>query len=178
MPIQTPKQQLKRAPLEQRGEAKLSTVLLLVLVLAVAWVLWSGLYKPLLLSLGAFSCLLSAYMAHRMGFFRHQGLLKLLPRLPGYWWWVLRDIVASSTEVAKLILKPSLPISPTMVVLKAESQSEVGLVILGNAITLSPGTVTLDVHEGQLTVHCLTRASAEALQTGEASKRAADLERK
>lgn len=161
----------------QRGEASPSAVLLLILVLAISWILWSGLYKPLVLGLGAFSCLLSAYMAHRMGFFRHQALFKLLPRLPGYWWWLLREIVVSSIEVAKLILKPSLPISPTVVVLEAEKHSEVGQVILGNSITLSPGTVTMDLHEGQLTVHCLTSASARALLNGEASKRAAQLER-
>jgi multicomponent Na+:H+ antiporter subunit E len=161
----------------QRGEARLSAVLLLLLILAISWVLWSGLYKPLVLGLGAFSCVLSAYMGHRMGFFRHQALLTLLPRLPAYWWWLLREIVVSSIDVAGLILKPSLPISPTMVVLKAETQTDVGQVILGNSITLSPGTVTLDLHEGQLLVHCLTRESARALQDGEANRRAAQLER-
>lgn len=161
----------------QSGKASLTSTLLLVLVLAVVWVLWSGLYKPLVLGLGVFSCLLSAYMAHRMGFFRHEGLLRFMPRLPGYWWWLLREIVVSSIEVARLILKPSLPVSPTVVTLKAESKTDLGLVILGNSITLSPGTVTLDVHKGQLMVHCLTSASARALQDGEASKRAASLER-
>ncbi len=167
---------LRFRPAPQRGEARLPAVLLLLLVLAVSWVLWSGLYKPLVLGLGAFSCVLSVYMAHRMGFFRHQAIVTLLPRLPGYWWWLLREIVASSVEVARLILKPSLPISPTVVELQAETQSEVGLVILGNSITLSPGTVTLDVHEGQLLVHCLTSESAGALQDGEANRRAAQLE--
>lgn len=161
----------------QRGEARLSSVLLLLLVLAISWLLWSGLYKPLVVGLGAFSCVLSAYLAHRMGFFRHQALIGLLPRLPGYWLWLLREIVVSSIDVAILILKPSLPINPSVVFLKAEAQTDVGQVILGNSITLSPGTVTLDVHEGQLMVHCLTRESAHALQNGEANRRAAALER-
>jgi multicomponent Na+:H+ antiporter subunit E len=165
---------VKHAP--QRGEARLSSVLLLLLVLAASWVLWSGLYKPLVLGLGALSCLLSAYMAHRMGFFRHQALVTLLPRLPGYWWWLLREIVMSSIAVTKLIVNPSLPITPTVVKLKAETQSSVGLVIFGNSITLSPGTVTLDVHEGQLLVHCLTSESARELLDGEANRRAAQLE--
>jgi multicomponent Na+:H+ antiporter subunit E len=160
----------------QRGEARPSSVLLLLLVLGVSWVLWSGLYKPLVLGLGAFSCLLSAYLAHRMGFFRHQALVTLLPRLPGYWWWLLREIVVSSIAVTKLIVNPSLPITPTVVKIKAETQSPVGLVIFGNSITLSPGTVTLDVHEGQLLVHCLTSESARELLDGEANRRTAQLE--
>ncbi|PLW67667.1 Na+/H+ antiporter subunit E [Pseudohalioglobus lutimaris] len=160
----------------QRGEARLPAVLLLLLVLAASWMLWSGLYKPLLLGLGAFSCLLSAYLGHRMGFFRHQALMGLLPRLPGYWWWLLGEIAMSSIEVARLILKPAMPVSPVLVELEAQSESEVGQVILGNSITLSPGTVTLDVHKGKFLVHCLTSEGAEALRSGEVARRAARLE--
>lgn len=162
----------------QRGEARLSSVLLLLLVLAISWLLWSGLYKPLVMGLGVFSCGLSAYLAHRMGFFRHhKALFRLLPRLPGYWLWLLKEIVISSIDVAKLILSPSLPISPTVVVLDAKAKTDVGQVILGNSITLSPGTVTLDVHEGKLLIHCLTSEGAKELQKGEANRRAAALER-
>lgn len=161
----------------QRGEARPAAVLLLLLILAISWVLWSGLYKPLVLGLGAFSCVLSAYMAHRMGFFRHQAVISLLPRLPAYWWWLLGEIFTSSLAVARLILQPSLPISPTVVTLESKPETPVGQVILGNSITLSPGTVTLDVHEGEILVHCITIESARALLDGEANQRAAELER-
>ena len=162
-------------PGRQRGESTPAAVVLLFLILAISWVLWSGLYKPLLLGLGAFSCVLTVILAQRMGFFRHQAVLKVLPSLPGYWWWLLREIISSSIDVAKLILKPSLPISPVVVELQMESQSDVARVILGNSITLSPGTVTLDMHEDRLLVHCLTSESARALQEGEADRRAAEL---
>jgi len=161
----------------QKGEARLSSVLLLLFILSITWLLWSGLYKPLVVALGLFSCVLSVYLAHRMGFFRHQALVGLLPRLPGYWMWLLREIIISSLDVAKLILKPSLPISPTVLVLEAQAQTDVGQVILGNSITLSPGTVTLDLHEGKLLIHCLTSEGAVELQKGEANRRAAALER-
>jgi len=159
----------------QRGDATPGSILLLLLALAIAWGLWSGIYKPLLLSLGAFSCVLSVYLAYRMGFFRHKAILRVVPRLPAYWWWVLREIIKSSIDVAKIIVKPDLQISPVLVKLQAQTQSQESQVILANAITLSPGTVTLDLHEGKLLVHCLTRDSARALQAGEANQRAADL---
>ena len=155
----------------QRGEVRAAAIALLLGLLAVAWLLWSGLFKPLLLGLGIFSCILSAVLAYRMGFFRHPGLFAVVPRLPRYWWWLLGEIVSSSLEVARLILKPSLAISPTLVVIEAETRNEVGQAILGNSITLSPGTVTLDVHEGRLLVHCLTREGAEALQDGEVNRK-------
>ena len=43
----------------------------------------------------------------------------------------------------------------------------------GNSITLSPGTVTIDMHENRLFVHCLTRQSAEQLQELEVRRRTA-----
>ena len=163
----------------QRGQTRLSSVLLLLLILAISWLLWSGLFKPLLIGLGAFSCVLSTYLAYRMGFFRHhKALLRLLPRLPGYWLWLLKEIVISSIDVAKTILTPSINISPTVVRIKSTTKTDVGQVILGNSITLSPGTVTLDVHEGEILVHCLTREGAEELQKDEANRRVAELERK
>ncbi|MCF2949187.1 Na+/H+ antiporter subunit E [Paraglaciecola aquimarina] len=131
------------------------------------------------MGLGAFSCFLSTYLAYRMGFFRHhKALLRMLPRLPGYWLWLLKEIVISTIDVAKIILSPSLPITPTVVILDAKTKTDVGHVILGNSITLSPGTVTLDVHEEQLLIHCLTSEGAKELQKGEVNKRTASLERK
>jgi len=48
---------------------------------------------------------------------------------------------------------------------------------LGNSITLTPGTVTLDVYEGELLVHCLTSDGAKEIEKGDANRRAAALER-
>ena len=147
----------------------------LLLTLLVSWVLWSGIYKPLLLWLGLFSCLLSTWLAQRMGFFDHAIPLRALLRLPAYWWWLLREVIKSSLEVARLVLSPSLPISPTIVELTTTEASDVGKVILGNSITLSPGTVTIDMHEDRLLVHCLTRDSALVLLDQEAQRRTSQL---
>jgi multicomponent Na+:H+ antiporter subunit E len=147
----------------------------LLLLLLVSWVLWSGIYQPLLLWLGLFSCLLSTWLAQRMGFFHHIMPLRALLRLPAYWWWLLCEVIKSSLEVARLVLSPSLPISPTVVELTTTEATDVGKVILGNSITLSPGTVTIDMHEDRLLVHCLTRSGALALQKQEAQRRTSRL---
>lgn len=145
------------------------------MALLVSWVLWSGIYKPLLLWLGLFSCLLSVWLAQRMGFFQHPMSLRTLLRLPAHWWWLLGEIIRSSVEVARVVLSPSLPISPTVVELTTTEATDVGKVILGNSITLSPGTVTIDVHEDRLMVHCLTQRSASQLQDPELQRRIARL---
>ena len=164
------------SPHTQRGAASAVQLVGLLLTLLVSWVLWSGIYKPLLLWLGLFSCLLSVWLAERLGFFQHVLPLRVLLRLPAYWWWLLGEVIKSSLEVARLVLSPSLPISPTMVKLRTTEASDVGKVILGNSITLSPGTVTIDVHEDRLLVHCLTRESALDLLEHEAQRRTSRLE--
>ena len=145
----------------------------LLLVLLVSWMLWSGIYKPLLLWLGLFSCLLSMWLAHRMGFFRHAMPLRAMLRLPAHWCWLLSEIIKSSLEVARVVLSPSLPVSPCVIELTTTETTDVGKVILGNSITLSPGTVTIDMHENRLLVHCLTRQSALQLQELEVQRRTA-----
>ena len=160
----------------ERGAVRPLHLAGLLLVLGFSWLAWSGIYKPLLLWLGLFSCLLSLWLAQRMGFFRHVIPLRTMLRLPGYWMWLLREVVSSSIEVARIVLNPSLPISPTMVELTTTEATEAGKVILGNSITLSPGTVTIDLHKNRLLVHCLTRESALGLLDQEAQRRTARLE--
>ena len=147
----------------------------LLVLFFIIWVLWSGLYKPLLFGLGFFSCLISVWLAKRMGFFRHAMPLGSMLRLPRLWAWLLVQVIKSSLEVAKIILTPSLPIQPELVKLTTEETRDMGKVILGNAITLSPGTVTIDMFEDQLLVHCLTANSADDLRSGEAEARVAQL---
>ncbi|HPF26235.1 MAG TPA: Na+/H+ antiporter subunit E [Steroidobacteraceae bacterium] len=149
---------------------------LLLIVLVVVWLLWSGIYTPLLLGLGAFSCVLSVFIAHRVGFFgRDVFSLHLMPRLPRYWGWLTIEVVKSSIDVARIVLQPRMPISPTVVTFHATSSRPVAQAILGNSITLTPGTVTLDIHDGKLQVHCLTKAGAAALLEGEFDRRATAL---
>lgn len=159
----------------QQGTARPLQLAGLLVTLLVSWVLWSGIYKPLLLWLGVFSCLLSVWLAQRMGFFRHAMPLRAMLRLPAHWCWLLWEIIKSSLDVARVVLSPSLPISPTLVELDTTEATDVGKVILGNSITLSPGTVTIDVHEHRLLVHCLTHQNALQLTNLEVQRRTARL---
>lgn len=144
---------------------------LTLLLLGATWLLWSGVYSPLVLVLGLLSCLLALYLAHRTGFFEPGVyLLHLSPRLPRFWAWLLVEIVKSSVSVALAILRPRQAISPTVVHIRTDL-GPLGQTLLANSITLTPGTVTLDVHDGKLRVHCLTRAAAEELLTGNMNRR-------
>jgi multicomponent Na+:H+ antiporter subunit E len=152
------------------------SVLVLAILLAAAWVLWSGFFTPLLLGLGAFSCVLVLVIAGRMHLFdRNVFALRLSLRLLRFWAWLAGEIVRSSLEVSRVVLSPRPPISPTLVELESGSNHPVDLAILGNSITLTPGTLTLNIEGQRLYVHALTRPGAEALAAGEMNRRVSAL---
>ena len=153
--------------------AKTITRMLVLLVpLAAAWLLWSGIYKPLLLGLGVLSCLLTIYIKHRMNYFETDMFaLRFGRRLLGYWLWLAKEVVKSSLDVARIVLSPSLPISPEVVRIKASCEHPVDQAILANSITLTPGTLALDVYKGEIAVHALTKAGADELRKGEMDQR-------
>lgn len=155
---------------------RLGRILLFLLTLALAWLLWSGLFQPLLLGLGVLSCLLTYMIASRMGYFNTEIFKwKFGFRLLGYWLWLAREVFNSSVDVARVILHPKLPISPRVIDLSSTSNNPMNQVILGNSITLTPGSLTLDLHEGVVRVHTLTEAAAKDLLEGEMDRRVANL---
>lgn len=89
----------------------------------------------------------------------------LIPRGLVYWPWLLVEILKSGWRVTRIIIDPRLPISPTLVKVRALERTSVGLTTYGNSITLTPGTLTLEVTErGQaLWVHALERSGAESV---------------
>lgn len=153
-------------------------MIILLLLLAAAWLLWSGLFKPLLLGLGVLSCFLTFTVVRRMGYFDNELFaLRLSWSLFGYWAWLAREVLLSSIEVARVVLDPRLPISPSVIEIESTSKRPFGQVLLGNSITLTPGTLTLDLHNGVLRVHALTENSARGLMSGEMDRRVAALNR-
>ena len=160
----------------QPSSPTLKQTVFLSAILALAWLLWSGLYKPLILGFGLLSCVLTMIVVRRMHFFdRETYSLQPSIKLMRYWLWLLVEIAHSSVAVAKVVLNPSLPISPRVVRVTAPSDQSFEQVILGNSITLTPGTLTLDIFEGTLRVHTLTDEGARALLSGEMLDRVAQL---
>lgn len=143
-----------------------------VLLFAIVWLLWSGVYSPLVLFFGVVSCTLVLLVARRTGFFDVDVYaMHLVPRLPKFWMWLLREIVKSNVAVAKIILDPRLPIKPTIVSVDASHLLPATQATLANAITLTPGTVSVDIDRGVIEVHCLTSDAADSLRNGEMLRR-------
>jgi len=154
----------------------IARVLLLAAMLAAAWLLWSGFFKPLLLALGVFSCVLVIYLSLRMRLFDSEAFaLRFSLRLFRFWIWLAKEIVLSSLEVARVVLNPKLPISPSVVEFETRCDHPVDRVILGNSITLTPGTLTLRIEGNRIAVHSLTQAGADDVLSGRMDQHVAGL---
>ena len=150
--------------------------MILLFVLMAVWLLWSGLFEPTLLVLGLVSCVITFLLVQRMGYLEDRLFsLRYGPRLFGYWAWLVREVIRSSLEVSRIVLDPRLPISPRVLKIKSTSKHPVDQVILANSITLTPGTLALNLHKGVIRVHTLTEAGARELMSGEMDRRVAQL---
>ena len=151
--------------------------LILFVTLMIVWLLLSGHYNAALVTYGVLSCLgVVALMVHlhvldEEALPTHLGFRALI-----YLPWLFKQIILSNLAVAKVILSPKLPIHPRILRVAASQKTHVGQVIYANSITLTPGTVTLDVRHGNFLVHALTTESAEGLLSGEMDRRVAHLE--
>ena len=154
-------------------------ILILLMLLIAAWLLWSGYLKPLLIGLGALSCILTVWIVRRMGYFDDENFAFHYDwRLLGFWAWLCGEVVKSSVEVARVVLRRRVDVEPTVVDIDGSGLGPVDLALLGNSITLTPGTLTLDVHEDRLLVHALTADGAAALERGEMQRRVAALRKR
>lgn len=158
----------------------MARALSLGIVLFATWMLLSGEFSidhGLVLGLGIASVVLVVLIAVRMDVVDHEGHpIHLTQRFIGYWIWLLVEIVKASLDVTKRIWSPSLPISPTMYILKASQPGELGQVIYANSITLTPGTVTVRLDGGDIMVHAIAREVGEDLAGGEMDRRVTRLE--
>ena len=157
--------------------SKLKHAFKLYLFLFAIWLLLSGHYTPLILTLGVLSTLLVVVLTTRAELIDQETQLVLLkPSVLFYWIWLGREIIKSNIDVAYRILNPALPISPTLFTVRSGQKTELGRVTYANSITLVPGTVTVDIDEDVFTVHALTQAAATDLKRGEMNRRVCNVE--
>jgi multicomponent Na+:H+ antiporter subunit E len=143
-----------------------------VAALFLFWLALSGYFTPFLLTAG-FACAVAvALFARRMDVIDAEGHpVQLGWRIVLYWGWLSKEIAKSCWTVSKIIVNPSLPISPTIVRFRPGQKTNVGLAIHANSITLTPGTITIDATAQEFVVHALTRAGAEDALSGEMDRR-------
>ena len=142
-------------------------IISLGVVLFALWLGLSGHLTPLMLSLGLISTLLTVYIAHRMDVVDHETYpAHMTALLVRFWIFLAREIVLANIDVIKRIFKPGKNISPQLFELPVQQKTDLSRVIYANSITLTPGTVSVNLNKDSVTVHSLSKEAARDLCSG------------
>jgi len=143
------------------------------------WLVLSGHYTTWLISSGAVLSAAVVAFCMKKGITDGEGFpVEYLPRAIPYWIWLGSQMALSALRVMRIILDPRLPISPSMVRVNAKQKSTVGLATYANSITLTPGTISVEVSERgkAIWVHAITREGADGFEEDEMNDRVARME--
>lgn len=148
-------------------------VLRLAVVLALFWLVLSGVYTPMMLGFAAASVALVAWLSRRMDIVDHEGqLLDLGRRAPVYLVWLGGQILLSAWDVTRRIWTGRPAVSPAMGRVATSGMSPLTQVTYANSITLTPGTLSVAVHDEHIDIHALDEGLIEGLRDGAMARRA------
>lgn len=129
--------------------------IIFLIVVALTWLMLTGTFKKDELLIGGIALVLIAIF-----FYRYSDLyraLKITPKIiiyyPLYLVVFLLELIKSNIDVALRVINPALPINPGIVAVKTSLKDPLSKLILANSITLTPGTLTVDVKDDILFVH-------------------------
>ncbi|MDW3095840.1 MAG: Na+/H+ antiporter subunit E [Gammaproteobacteria bacterium] len=155
----------------------MKTIIFSFTSLIILWLLLSGYFKTNLIVLGILSCGFVTYLSIKLKIYSsNHERIKFNLHLPLYIPWLLKEIVKSNLHVARCILSSSDSIQPQTICSKPSQKTNTGLAVHANSITLTPGTISVDINDNEILVHALTDHTAKGITNGDIDKRVSKLE--
>ena len=146
---------------------------ILTCALSLFWLGLSGYFKPLLLILGAISVALVLLMSARMKIFDGETVPYLyIPKTMSYFTWLGGEIFKANITVFRAVLSPNMEVTPTLVRIPLRRHTDMGAAMFANSITLTPGTVSVEMGEDDILVHALLSEMANPDDFMEMSEKA------
>jgi len=129
-------------------------MLLLNLLLALAWMALTGQFDPVNFAAGFVIGYLLLRLVRRPGeplaYFRKA---MLVVRFAGFFLW---ELVLANVRVALAVLSPKPKLTPAVVAIPLEARSDIAVTLLANLITLTPGSLALDVSSDRAVMYVHT----------------------
>ncbi|MBU2536654.1 MAG: Na+/H+ antiporter subunit E [Chloroflexota bacterium] len=165
------------------GQNRLFSIALQFVVLFAFWLLLSGRYEAKYIIIGAISAALVTFLTNdlfysvlqrgeRLDIKAGQVLLQMW-RFLLYIPWLVLQIIMANVQVAYLVLHPKMPIEPVLLLFRTRMRKGIAQVTLGNSITLTPGTITTSLEDGNYIIHTLKPPLASGLVEGKMQNRIA-----
>ena len=143
------------------------------MALFVLWIFLSASFEWIHLGLGLiFSFAVAWINSDRSPFVPK---FRLWLRAPLYLPWLFYKIIQSSLHLSKLILHPALPIAPQLISVESKLRHHAAVVLLGNSITLTPGTIIVEVDRNKLIVHAMDKILCDDIASKQIESKIADI---
>ncbi len=152
------------APGKRENEREVEFMFIFLLVL---WIILNGRLSVEVLVLGVLiSGIICLFASKCMGysFKKERGVLKCVPGFIRYCFLLLFEIIKANLDVMHLILSPRLEPEPQLIKVHIPLKTVLGRVVLANSITLTPGTITVDLEGDEYTIHCLDKELGEGIE--------------
>lgn len=148
--------------------------ILMAVLMFLFWLLLSGNLEVKFLIYGALTAIIVSWITYPLLLVPNQDrtkqyfLFAIHPlKLFWYFLWLMWQLLLANIEVIRSTVRTDLTINPRVCRFRFVADNPMATVILANSITLTPGTVTMNVTEdGVFEVHALTDGSAEGLMDG------------
>ncbi|MGN0732697.1 MAG: Na+/H+ antiporter subunit E [Emergencia sp.] len=145
-----------------------------VLLFAI-WIFLSGRFEVKFLMYGAAASVLAGWIFAKIN--DEMGIS--IPAFIRYFFWLVKEIIKSAWDITKVVLSPKMNINPHLIEFDLDYGSDAAATMLANSITLTPGTVTVDIRDSKhFVVHALTDAAAEGLLEGTMQRKVAEVFKK
>ena len=147
--------------------------LILALAMTAFWLSMSGYFTGMLLTLGVISIVLTLWLCKRMDILDGETAPYLhMPLTLNYLVWLGKEIYKANIAVIKAVMGPDMNISPTLVRVPLNRNTDIGATMFANSITLTPGTVSVEIDDDSILVHALVADMAVAEDFSEMGERA------
>ena len=131
------------------------------------WILFNGRFTWEIFFFGlGISTLLYAFCCRFMNvsFKKECKSLKKLPHIFSYMWLLICEIIQSNLALTRLVFSKHPEVHPQLITFETPLESDIAKTILCDSITLTPGTITVNVEGNKITVHCLDYSFAEGIE--------------
>lgn len=142
----------------------------MLLLFFLVWIIFNG---RLTVEIALFGVVISAavffFVCKFMGYsFRKElNLYRKMPIFLQYCFVLLKEIVLANLSVCRLLLTRKEVVEPVLVHVATGLKTDMAKTLLANAITLTPGTITVSVTGQKLLVHCLDKTLAQGMEDSE-----------
>jgi len=147
----------------QRFESKRRNFAVMFVTLMIFWVMLEGSFAFDVLIVGAgVSAVIALLYPNGLSFFTE---FRATPQAAfagfRYYAYFFKELFKSNIRLAAIVLTPSLPINPGIVKVRTKLKSRMGRLMLANSITLTPGTLTVEIKDEWIYVHWVTVDSVD-----------------